>query len=124
MKQNIKEIGVVNIEQLEVAEGQIEMRIPVEVISQQLDKKLDELFADFKESHSEVADENICYEARIVFSLENYNPEFSLMLIIFDKSNQDTVEIWDSLEVTLSEEARRKFKKIAWEKLGEIMFSL
>ena len=44
MKQTIKEIGTINVEGLEVAEGAIEMRMPVEVISEQLDTKLDEIF--------------------------------------------------------------------------------
>lgn len=122
--QTIKEIGTINVEGLEVAEGQLEMRIPVEVISQQLDKKLDELFADFKKCHPKVTSENIAYEARIVFSLNRYNPEFSLMLIIFDAENQDTAEIWDELEITLSEDAKKQFRKIAWDKLGEALFNL
>lgn len=124
MKQTIKEIGTINIDAVEVAEGQLEMRIPVEVISEQLDSKLDKLFADFEESHPEVAKENIAYEARMVFSLNRYNPEFSLMLIIFDAENQDTAEIWDELEVTLSEDAKKQLRKIMWEKLGEVMFAL
>lgn len=120
----IKEIGTFNVEGLETVEGQLEMRIPVEVISQQLDKKLDELFADFEKCHPEVASENITYEARLVFSLNRYNPEFSLMLIIFDAENQETAEIWDELEVTLSEDAKKQFRKIAWDKLGEALFNL
>ena len=60
----------------------------------------------------------------MVFSLNRYNPEFTLMLIIFDAENQDTAEIWDELEVTLSEDAKKQFRKIAWEKLGEALFNL
>lgn len=124
MKTKIKEVGTINIEAVEVAEGQLEMRIPVEVVSKQLCKTLDELFADFKNSHPEVSDENIAYEARMIFSFNRYNPEFSLMLIIFNSDNQETVEIWDELEVTLSEDAKKQFRKIAWDKLGEALFNL
>ena len=46
------------------------------------------------------------------------------MLIIFDAENQDTAEIWDGLEVTLSEDAKKQFRKIAWNKLGEALFNL
>lgn len=123
-KETIKEIGVINIEAVEVAEGCIEMRIPVEVVSQQLDNKLYKLIADFEKNHPDVAKKNIAYEARMVFSLNRYNPEFTLMLIIFDAENQDTAEIWDELEVTLSEDAKKQFRKIAWEKLGEALFNL
>lgn len=123
-KETIKEIGVINIDAIEVAEGCIEMRIPVEIVSQQLDNKLDKLIADFEKNHPDVAKKNIAYEARMVFSLNRYNPEFTLMLIIFDAENQDTAEIWDELEVTLSEDAKKQFRKIAWEKLGEALFNL
>ena len=124
MKQTIKEIGTINVEHLEVAEGQLEMRMPVEVISKQFGTTLDELFAEFKENHPNVTSENIVYEARMVFSFNRYNPEFSLMLIIFDAENQDTAEFWDELEVTLSEDAKKQFRKIAWDKLGEALFNL
>lgn len=124
MKQTIKEIGTINVESLEVAEGQLEMRMPVEVISEQLDTTLDELFAKFQKDHPKVASENIAYEARMVFSFNRYNPEFSLMLIVFDAENQGTAEIWDELEVTLSEDAKKQFRKLAWDKLGEALFNL
>ena len=123
-KETIKEIGVINIEAVEVAEGCIEMRIPVEMVSQQLDNKLDKLIADFEKNHPDATKRNIAYEARMVFSLNRYNPEFTLMLIIFDAENQDTAEIWDELEVTLSEDAKKQFRNIAWEKLGEALFNL
>lgn len=120
----ISEVGTINVEKLEVAEGQLELRIPVEVISQQMDKKLDELIGNFAETHPNVAKENIFFESRLVFSLNRYNPEFSLMLIIFDGENQGTVEIWDELQVTLSEEQKKQFRKLAWEKLGEALFGI
>lgn len=120
----ISEVGTINIEQLEVAEGHLEMRIPVEVVSQQMDKKLDKYFDDYKKNHPETPAENIFYESRLVFSLNRSNPEFSLMLIVFDGENQDKAEIWDELQVTLSEEQKKQFRKLAWEKLGEALFNI
>lgn len=124
MKKTIKEIGTINIDAVEVAEGAIEMRVPVEAISKEMDVTLDKLFKDFEKSYPEVKKDNITYEARMVFSFNRYNPEFSLMLIIFDAENQETAEIWDELEVTLSEDAKKQFRKIAWNKLGEALFNL
>ncbi len=124
MKKTIKEIGTINIDAVEVAEGAIEMRVPVEAISKEMDATLDKLFKDFEKSYPEVKKDNITYEARMVFSFNRYNPEFSLMLIIFDAENQETAEIWDELEVTLSEDAKKQFRKIAWNKLGEALFNL
>lgn len=120
----ISEVGTINVERLELAEGQLEMRIPVEVISQQMDKKLDELYADYTKNHPKTPAENIFYESRLVFSLNRNNPEFSLMLIVFDGENEDKAEIWDELQVTLSEEQKKQFRKLAWEKLGETLFNI
>ena len=124
MKKTIKEIGTINIDAVEVAEGAIEMRVPVEAISKEMNATFDKLFKDFEKSYPEVKKDNITYEARMVFSFNRYNPEFSLMLIIFDAENQETAEIWDELEVTLSEDAKKQFRQIAWNKLGEAFFNL
>lgn len=124
MKQTIKEIGTINVEGLEVAEGAIEMRMPVEVISEHLDTKLDEIFDYYKKNNPQINQDNIFYEARLVFQFGRSNPEFSLMLIVFDKDYKGSDEIWDELEVTLSEDAKKQFRKIAWDKLGEALFNL
>ena len=120
----ISEVGTINVEQLEIAEGAIEMRIPVEVISEQMDAKLDRLFEDYCKNNPHVNSKDVYYEARLVFQFGRANPEFSLMLIVFDEENEDKAEIWDELQVTLSEEQKKYFKKLAWEKLGESLFNI
>lgn len=124
MKQTIKEIGTINIESVEVAEGVIEMRVPVEVISKQMDATLDKILDSYKAQNPKIEQNNIFYEARLVFHFGSANPEFSLMLIVFDRDYKGTDEIWDELEVTLSDEAKKQFRKIAWDKLGEALFNL
>lgn len=123
-KTTIKEIGTINIEAVEVAEGAIEMRVPVEVISEQMDTTLDKLLEDYMKKNPQIEQENICYEARLVFQFGCLNPEFSLMIIVFDGDGKGTDEIWDELEVTLSEDVKKQFRKIAWDKLGEALFNL
>ena len=121
-KFEINEIGTINIENFEVAEGIIEMRMPIEVVSEQMDNSLDKVFEDFKDSYPEV--ESPVYEARLVFHLGHANPEFSMMIIVFDADDEDKMVMWDELKVTLSDEARKHFRKVAWDKLGEILFSM
>lgn len=118
----IKEIGTINIDKVEVAEGAIEMRLPVEVISEQMDATLDTLIEKFRADNPKV--DQVYYEARLVFQFGRLNPEFSLTLIIFDGTEDGADEIWDELEVTLSEDAKKQFRKIAWDKLGEALFNL
>lgn len=120
-KETIKEIGTIDIERLEATEGTIEMRMPVDVIGEQLDTTLDTMYEDFSKKYPTV--ENIYYEARMVLSFGRANPDFSLMLIIFYEEEKHT-EIWDELEVTLSDEAKKQIRKIAWDKLGETLFNL
>ena len=120
----IKEIGTINIDAVEVAEGTIEMRIPVEVISEQMDATLDKVLADYYKCNPQVDPSDVYYEARLVFQFGRSNPEFSLTVIVFDKDDKGTDEIWDELEVTLSKDARKQFRKIAWDKLGEALFNL
>lgn len=124
MKQTIKEIGTINVESLEVAEGDIEMRMPVEAVSEQLDATLDRFYTKYQEMHPNIPSENIAYEVRIVFQFNRLNPEFSLMLIIFNSEDNGAAEVWDELEITLSEDAKKQFRKIAWDKLGEALFNL
>lgn len=124
MKQTIKEIGTINMEGLNVAEGAIEMRIPVEVISEQMDSKLDEIYEYFYKNNPQVNPKDVYYEARLVFQFGRANNDFSLMLIVFDSNNMDNAEIWDELEVTLSEDVKKQFRKIAWDKLGEAILDL
>lgn len=124
MKQTIKEIGTINMERLNVAEGAIEMRIPVEVISEQMDSKLDEIYEYFYKKNPQVNPKDVYYEARLVFQFGRANNDFSLMLIVFDSNNMDSAEIWDELEVTLSEDVKKQFRKIAWDKLGEAILDL
>lgn len=120
----IKEIGTINIDKVEVAEGTIEMRLPVKVISEQMDVTLDRLFDDYYKKNPQVDPKDVYYEARLVFQFGRANPEFSLMLIVFDKDEKGVDEFWDELEVTLSEDAKKQFRKIAWDKLGEALFNL
>ena len=121
-KMTINEIGTINIENFEVAEGIIEMRIPIEVISEQMEETLDKLFEYFKKDYPEV--ENPVYEARLVFHFGHENPEFSMMIIVFDADDSDKMLMWDELKVTLSDEVRKYCRKVVWEKLGEALFSM
>ena len=122
-KTTIKEIGTINIEAVKVAEGAIEMRVPIEIISEQMNTTLDEIFTNYYKKNPQIEHKNVFYEARLVFQFGRLNPEFSLMIIVFDKDEKGTDKIWDELEVTLTDEAKKQFRKIAWDKLGEALFN-
>lgn len=124
-KTTIKNLGTINIEHLKVSNGQLEIFIPVEVISDELDKVLDRLTENFKESHPEV--ETVSYNIRLVFTFGYANPEFELLITLFNDSNIDTFEEYDSVligDIELPEEQRNQIKKVMWNKLGETLFNL
>ena len=123
MKQTIKEIGTINLESAELAAGTIEMHIPIEVISEQMNATIDNAFNNYCKSNPQVNPETVRYDARLVFQFGRLNPEFSLMLIIFDKEDKGLTDFYDELEVTLSENEKKLFKKIVLNKLGELFNS-
>lgn len=123
-KATIKEIGTININAVEVAEGAIEMRIPIEAISNQMNITLDKVFTNYCKRNPQVKTEKVHYETRLIFQFGRSNPEFSLMTIVFDEDNEGIDEIWDELEITLSDEVKKLFRKVAWDKLGEVLFNL
>lgn len=118
---NIKEIGTINVESLNIAEGVIEMRMPIEATNSEFGSKLDIIFDYFKKQHTEVASENIFYEARMVITINRCEPEISLTLIVFDAKHQEVAEIWDELEMTISDDTKKKIRKVMWDKLGETL---
>lgn len=124
-KTTIKNFGTINIEQLEVSNGQLEIFIPVEVISDELDAVLERLTEDFRKRHPEV--ENVAYNIRLVFTFGYANPEFELLVTIFNDSDLDTFEEYDSVfigDIELPEEQRKQIKKVVWNKLGETLLNL
>lgn len=122
--QKIKEIGTINIESLSVAEGHIEMRVPINIISTELDQKLEELFEDFRTKNPSVKREKITYEPRLIFYFGCDNTEFTLMLIVFDRDNEEVVEYYEDINVTLSEELGKQIKRTTWDKLGETILGI
>lgn len=125
MKRNkINNIGTINIESLEVSNGQMELFIPVEVISDELNAVLEKCAKDFKEHHPEV--ETPCFNLHLVFSFGYANPEFELLVVMFDEESEEYEE-YDSCfigDIELSEEQTKQIKKVMWDKLGKSLLNL
>lgn len=126
MKRNkINNLGTMNIESLEVSNGQMEVFIPVEVISDELDAVLEKCAENFRVHHPEV--EKPSFNLRLVFSFGYANPEFELLVIMYDEESADKFEEYDSSfvgDIELSEEQRKQIKKVMWDKLGETLLNL
>lgn len=126
MKRNtIKNLGTIRIDKLEIIGGTIEVFIPVEASSKELDAVLDKCKASYKENHPEI--ENVSFNVNLVFSMGYANPEFELQILVFDDDNGENVEEYDSYcvgDIELSEDQKKQIRKVMWDKLGETLFNL
>lgn len=120
----ISNLGSISIENLEVNNGQIEVFIPVEVVSDELDAILEKCAENFKECHPDV--ELPCFNLRLLFSFGYANPEFELLILMYDEATE-SFEEYDGIftgEVELSEEQKKQIKKVMWDKLGTTLLNL
>ena len=126
MKRNIlKNLGTINIEKLEIIGGQLTIFIPVEVTSKELDAVLDKCETDFREKHPRVKE--IAFDMNLVFSMGYANPEFELQIMIFADDSENIFEEYDGFfigNIELSEAQTKQIKKVMWDKMGEMLFSL
>ncbi|MGN8630718.1 hypothetical protein ACTNEW_03810 [Blautia sp. HCP3S3_G3] len=122
-KQNIKELGVIDIDRVTSNNGRITTFIPIKVIGNELDELLDTLQADFEEKHPEV--ENLTFTVNITYIYgEMDSPRFELEVIVWDESNDKVAEFYDEIGINLSEQATKEVKKIIWDALGKSVFNL
>ena len=126
MKRNtIKNLGTISIDKLEIVGGMIEVFIPVEASSNELDVVLEKCKASYKKDHPEI--ENVSFNVNLVFSMGYANPEFELQILVFDDTTGETFEEYDSYcvgDIELSEDQKKQIKKVMWDKLGETLFNL
>lgn len=124
-KTTIKNLGTIDIEQIEVSNGQLEIFIPVDVISNELDAVLEKCAEEYKEHYPEVETPSFCL--RLVFSFGYANPEFELLVIMYDEESGDKFREYDSCfigDIELSTEQTKQIKKVVWNKLGETLLNL
>lgn len=126
MKTNIlRNLGTFNIEQLEVIGGQLEIFIPVEVTSKELDAVLEKCENRYREQHPEVKE--ITFNINLVFSMGYANPEFELQILVYDDVSENIIEEYDSFivgNIELSADQKKQIKKVMWDKMGEMLFDL
>lgn len=121
--QNIKELGVIDMNKVQACNGRITTFVPIKVIGDELDELLDTLHADFKKKHPEV--EKTMFTVNVVYIYgELDSPRYELEIIVWDESNDVVAEFYEEIEVNLSEQAQREVKKAIWDALGKSLFNL
>ena len=121
--QNIKELGVIDMNKVEACNGRITTFVPIKVIGDELDELLDKLHTDFMQKHPEV--EETMFTIHVVYIYgELDSPRYELEIIVWDESNDVVAEFYEEIEVNLSEQAQREVKKAIWDALGKSLFNL
>lgn len=126
MKRKIlRNLGTINIDKLKIVGGQIEVFIPVEAVSNELDAVITKCENSYRKDHPEVT--NVAFNMNLVFTMGYANPEFELQIVVFDKESGDNFEEFDGFfvgDIELSEEQKKQIKKVMWDELGKTLFNL
>lgn len=130
-KETIKNLGTIDLENVSIGEGQIEVSVPVDGIAEQLDKILDECTSDYMKKYSSVKScQELYYDVRVVFSFGGFalgnkdEAEFTLLVIVWQSANDDGAEYFTDIPVSFNEADSRKIKRMIWDALGKNLFNL
>lgn len=122
--ENLKGLGQVSIDKIEVASGMIDIHIPIEVMSKELDKYIDEIVDNFKQYHPQ--SKLISVDTRLTMSFGSLNPDFEMSIVVFDEENETNIEFYDccAFGIELSDEQKRQIKQMILDQLSESMFNI
>ena len=124
----LKTLGVVDLKGASIGDGQIEVHMPVEEVSEQLKKVLGNCTEAYMKRYEDANAENLNYDIRVVLAYGNFckgngkEVEFSLLVTVWEDSER--VEMYDEIPVLFTEEEKDIVKKILWDKMGEILFAM
>ncbi|MEY8433240.1 hypothetical protein AALC75_22525 [Lachnospiraceae bacterium 48-42] len=126
----IENLGVINLSDVAVKNGQLEVHIPIEIISEEFDRILDECTADYMKKYRNVKSCNeLNYDIRVVFSCGSWvsddnEIEFSLIVIVWQKVDDMTAEFYEEIPVTLDGKSLDKIKRVIWDALGKMLLGI
>lgn len=124
----IKNLGTIILKDICLGDGQIEVHLPIDDVSDSLNKIMDDCKEDFKKKNKLTSDEGIYFDIRVVFSCGNFvsddekrNGDFKLLIIVW---NDSADEFYEDIPVTFDTEDSKKIKKIIWDEIGKVFFNL
>ena len=124
----VKEVGTINMENIDSTNGQITVHIPVISASKELEALLDRLQADFMAKHPEVSELDVCFDVNVIYSFGGYvagiGSEFVLDIYVWEDGNEDVVEEYDEIPLYMGEEGAKQIKQVIWNALGKMLMSI
>ena len=108
----VKEVGTINMENIDSTNGQITVHIPVISASKELEALLDRLQAVFMAKHPEVSELDVCFDVNVIYSFGGYvagiGSEFVLDIYVWKDGNEDVVEEYDEIPLYMGEEGAKQ----------------
>lgn len=124
----IKNLGTIILKDVSLGDGQIEVHLPIDDMSDSLEKILDDCMDDFMKKNKLTSDDGINFDVRVVFSCGNFvsddekrSGDFKLLIIVWNDSRD---EFYEDIPVSFDTEDSRKIKKIIWNEIGKVFFNL
>ena len=125
---NVKEVGTINMENIDSTNGQITVHIPVISASKELEALLDRLQANFMARHPEVSELDVCFDVNVIYSFGGYvagiGSEFVFDIYVWKDGNEDVVEEYDEIPLYMGEEGAKQIKQVIWNALGKMLMSI
>ena len=108
----------------------ITIHIPIQDIQGELETLMFKLQRRFLEKHPDVDEWDICFDTRLIYSLDGYLPcidtDFVLDTYIWKDTDHDVVEFYeyDDIALDLGAKGKQQIKQIIWNALGKMLMSL
>lgn len=108
----------------------ITIHIPIQNIEGELETLMFDLQRRFMEKHPDVAEWEICFDARLIYSLDGYLPgidtDFVLDIYVWKDTDHNVMEFYeyDEIALDLGAEGKQQIKQIIWNALGKILMTL
>ena len=126
----IEDIGTIHMKSIGATGAGITISIPIDEIEGELETLMFKLQKKFMDKHPDVDELDICFDARLIYSLDGYIPgidtDFVLDIYICKDTDHDVMEFYeyDEIALDLSETGKQQIKQIIWNARGKMLMSL
>ena len=132
----IDRIRASSLSNLKTGDSQMEVHVPTDVLSNQLNDTLVECMRKYMGKHKNVkSTDELCLDARIVFlcdaacsNAKGQGVEYALYIAVWqitdEVTGEDTAELYKCAPVSFGGGDSEKVRLIVWNALGAVLFSL
>lgn len=125
-----EDVGTIHMKSIGATGTGITINIPIEEIEGELETLMFKLQKKFMDKNPDVDELDICFDARLIYSLDGYipgiNTDFVLDIYICKDTDHEVMEFYeyDEIALDLGAEGKQQVKQIIWNALGKMLMSL